>query len=31
MGDNTRGGFVTELRARGYAVVPAPRQVELED
>jgi len=25
------GGFVTELRARGYAVIPAPRQVELEE
>ncbi len=29
MSADDRGQFVTELRARGYAVLPAPRQVEL--
>jgi len=29
MSADDRGQFVTELRARGYAVLPAPREVEL--
>ena len=29
--DTDKTGVVTELRARGYAVLPTPRQVELED
>ena len=29
--DPDKTGVVTELRARGYAVLPTPRQVELED
>lgn len=31
MNESSSDGFVTELRARGCAVLPAPRKVELED
>ncbi len=31
MSSESDGAFVTELRARGYAVLPAPRKVELND
>ncbi len=31
MSKHTSGGFVTELRARGHALLPAPRNVELAD
>ena len=31
MSETDTGCFVTDLRARGYAVLPAPRNVQLED